>query len=86
MEPTTMAKQTLAFQRSLFENSFTAMKMVQDQTEKMLSTFLGQMSWVPDEGKKAITESIEFYKKARDDFKKAVDNGFAKMEEMFVQK
>ena len=86
MEPGTIAKQTIAFQKTLFENSFNAMKMVQDQTEKMLNTFLGQLSWVPDEGKKAIGESVDFYKKAREDFKKAVDEGFAKMEGMFVQK
>jgi hypothetical protein len=86
MEPATIAKQTIAFQKALFENSFNAMKMVQDQTEKMLNTFLGQLSWVPEEGRKAITESVDFYKKARDDFKEAVDKGFSKMEEMFVQK
>ncbi len=86
MERGTIAKQTIAFQKTLFENSFNAMKMVQDQTEKMLNTFLGQLSWVPDEGKNTISESVEFYKKARDDFKKAVDEGFAKMETMFAEK
>ena len=86
MEPTMIAKQTITFQKALFENSFNAMKMVQEQTEKVMDTFLAQMSWVPDEGKKAIGDSIDFYKKAREDFKKAVDDGFSKMEEMLVQK
>jgi polyhydroxyalkanoate synthesis regulator phasin len=86
MEPAGIAKQTINFQKTLFENTFNAMKMVQEQTEKMMDTFLSQMSWVPDEGKKAISDSVEFYKKAREDFKKAVDDGFAKMEDMLVQK
>lgn len=86
MEPTIIAKQTITFQKALFENSFNAMMMVQEQTEKVMDTFLSQMSWVPEEGKKTISDSIEFYKKAREDFKKAVDDGFAKMEDMFVQK
>jgi hypothetical protein len=83
MEPKGIAKQTVAFQKNLFENSFNAMKMVQDQTEKMMETFLSQMSWVPEEGKKAISDTVEFCKKACDDFKKTVDDGFAKMEDMF---
>jgi hypothetical protein len=86
MEPGKIAHQTIFFQKSLFENAFNAMKMVQDQTEKMLQTFLEQLSWVPDDGKKAIGDSIGFYKKARDDFKKAVDDGFDKMEDLFTQK
>lgn len=82
MEPKGMAKQTIAFQKTLFENSFNAMKMVQDQTETMMNTFLSQCAWGSDEEKKAVSDSVEFYKKARDDFKKAVDDGFIKIEEM----
>ena len=79
-----MAKQVITFQKAAFENSFNAMKMVQEQTEKMTDTFLTQLPWVHEEGKQTITTSADFYKKARDDFKKAVDDGFAKMEEMFA--
>jgi hypothetical protein len=86
MEVSNMSKQMINFQKSLFENSFNAMNMVQDQTEKMINNFLIQLPWVNDEGKKAINNSIDFYKKARTDFKKAVDDGFSKMEELFAQK
>jgi len=86
METGKMAKQMITFQKSVFENAFNAMSMVQDQTEKMTGDFLGQLPWVNEEGKKALSNSIEFYKKARTDFKKAVDDGFTKMEELFVHK
>lgn len=85
MMPNTIAKQTITFQKTLFENGFKAVKMTQEQTEKIMDNFLSRMSWVPDEGKKAISTSVSFYKKACDDFKKSVDNGFEKMEALFVQ-
>jgi len=86
MEKGTMAKQMLAFQKTLFNNAFNAMITVQDQTEKMAGAFLGQVPWVPEEGKKTIANSAESYKKLRDDFKKAVDDGFVKLEGMFTPK
>ncbi len=85
MEAGKIGKQIITFQKALFENSFNAMNMVQDQTEKMVNNFLTQLPWVTEDGKKTIETSIEFYRKARTDFKKAVDDGFAKMEELFIQ-
>jgi predicted nucleic-acid-binding protein len=86
MEQGKMAKQMITFQKTLFENAFNAMSMVQDQTEKITNDFLTQIPWVSEDGKKAITNAIEFYKKAREDFKKAVDDGFEKTEEIFAHK
>ena len=86
MEPGKIANQTISFQKTLFENTFNAMVMIQDQTEKMISVFLTQLPWVPEEGKSAIGDSVKMYKEARDNFKKAVDDGFTKMDGMFVQK
>ena len=84
MDSKGMGKQVITFQKTLFENSFNAMKTVQDQAETMMDTIMGQLPWVPEEGKQSINTSIEFYKEARDNFKKAVDDGFVKMEEMFA--
>ncbi len=86
MEPKKMAKQMISFQRSLFENSYHAMNMVVEQTENMAKSLMDQMPIVPQENKKALEDALNFYKKARDDFKKAVDDGFAKMEELFAAK
>ena len=84
MEPKRMAKQMISFQKSLFENSYHAMNMVVEQTENMVKSLMDQMPMVPQENKKAMDDALSFYKKARDDFKKAVDDGFAKMEELFA--
>lgn len=86
METGKIANQTISFQKTLFENTFNAMSMVQDQTEKMANSFLTQLPWVNEDGKKAVNDAVKMYKEARDNFKKAVDEGFMKMEEMFVQK
>jgi len=83
---TKIAKQMIGFQKTVFNNTFNAMAIVQDQTENMLNGFMGQFPWVNEDAKKQIKESMDFTKKARDDFKKAVDDGYAKFEQMFEQK
>ncbi len=86
METTQFAKQALGFQKTILENSFNAMTMVQDQTEKMVNGYLDQMPWVTAEGKKSLQTSVDMAKKARDDFKKAVDDGYKKFEELLEEK
>ena len=86
METTQFAKQALGFQKTMLENSFNAMTMVQDQTEKMVNGYLDQLPWVTAEGKKTLQTSVDMTKKARDDFKKAVDEGFSKIEEFLEEK
>jgi polyhydroxyalkanoate synthesis regulator phasin len=80
------ATHMITFQKTFFENAFNAVTMVQDQTEKITNDFLTRLPWVTEEGKKAVTNVIEFYKKARTDFKKVVDDGFEKTEELFAHK
>ena len=82
METTQMTKQTLSFQKTIFTNSYNAMVLAQDQTEKMLNSYIEKLPLTTDEGKKSLVSSVEMSKKARDDFKKAVDEGYAKFEEM----
>ncbi|MCP3890778.1 MAG: hypothetical protein GY702_18190 [Desulfobulbaceae bacterium] len=86
METTQMAKQTLSFQKTIFTNSFNAMVLAQDQTEKMMNSYIEQLPWATDESKKSLATPVEMTKKARDDFKKAVDEGYAKFEEMLEKK
>ena len=86
MDTTQLAKQTLSFQKTIFDNSFNAMILVQDQTEKMVNSYIEKLPWVTEEGKKSLETSVEMGKKARDDFKKAVDESYAKFEEMLEKK
>jgi len=73
-------KGVIDFQRSAFENGFDTIVTLQDQAEKMASAFLSQAAWIPEEGKGAIAEWSKVYKKGRDDFKKAVSEGYTKAE------
>ncbi len=86
METTQFAKQAIDFQKVMLDNSFNAMIMVQDQTEKMVNGYLDQLPWVTAEGKKTLQTSSDMTKKARDDYKKAVDEGFSKIEQLLEEK
>ena len=43
-----------------------------------------QATWLPEEGKKAINDWTNAYKKGCEDFKKAVDENFKKVEDFFA--
>lgn len=86
METLHFAKQTLNFQKTIFNNSFNAMVLVQDQTEKMVTSYLEKLPWVNEESRKSLQSSVDIAKKARDDFRKAVEDGYAKFEEMLEEK
>jgi hypothetical protein len=53
-----VAKQMVGFQKTVFENSFNTMNVVQDQTESMLNNFIGQFPWVTEDGKKQMNETF----------------------------
>ena len=59
------------------------MVMLQDQAEKLLKTFVEQTPGMSDEGRKVLDQWVSVYKKGRDDFKKAMDEGYAKVEDFF---
>ena len=63
METTQMAKQALGFQKTIFNNSFNAMVLVQEQTEKMLGSYIEKLPWVTEENKKSLETSVEMGKK-----------------------
>ncbi|UCF03543.1 MAG: hypothetical protein JSV14_07900 [Deltaproteobacteria bacterium] len=84
MEPMVVAKQMMDLQKATFDNSFQAMVLFQEQTEKMADTLLEQTFWMPEEGRKALSEWVKSYKKGRDDFKKVVDQNFKNAEAFFA--
>ena len=85
MEPLKMAKQMIDFQKATFDNTFEAMVLLQDQTERMAATFMEQATFFPEEGKKMVRDWVQTFKKGREEFKKAVDESFAKVEAYFTQ-
>jgi len=85
MDPKKLVKQTLDFYKSTFNNNYSAMLMLQEQTEKMINLYMGMMTGFPDEGKKAVNEWIKSFKKGGEQFKTAVDETFKRVEEMFAE-
>ncbi|MEW5724756.1 MAG: hypothetical protein AB1896_16710 [Thermodesulfobacteriota bacterium] len=83
MEQKEMFKQMIEFNKKAFDNTFNAMVMFQDQTERMVMTMLDQATWMPEEGKKALTEWTNAYKMGRENFQKAVEESFRKVEDFF---
>jgi len=45
---------------------------------------LEQATWLPEQGKKALDEWVQTFKKGREEFKKAVDESFKKVEDFFT--
>ena len=84
MEPNIMLKQMLAFNKTAYDNSFTAMLTIQEQNSKMVDTFLEQATWMPEEGKKLIRNWVNTYKKGCEDFKKVADENYKKVDEFFA--
>jgi polyhydroxyalkanoate synthesis regulator phasin len=84
MDQKQIARQMIQFNKTAFDNSFNAMTMVYEQNEKMVSTFLEQSTWIPENGRKAIKDWMQAYKKGCEDFKKLVDDNYKKVEEFFA--
>ena len=85
MEQKQIAKQMMEFNKTAFDNSFSAMSALQDQTEKLVLSFLDKASWFPEEGKKAMNDWVISYKKGREDFKTSADESYQKVVEYFAQ-
>ncbi|MGB3224359.1 MAG: hypothetical protein WBB23_16280 [Desulforhopalus sp.] len=85
METTHFAKQTLIVQKTIFDSSFNAIVMAQEQMETMVNGYMEQLPWVTAETKESMQKSIDIVKKTRNDFKKAVDDGFVKFEGILAE-
>ena len=71
-----IAKQMIDFQKTTFDNAFSAGVMLQDQAEQVFSTAIEQTVWLPEEGKRAIDQWLQTLKAGRRDFKEIVDDSF----------
>lgn len=83
MEQKQIFKQMVEFNKGAFTNAYNAMVMVQDQTETLANTMLNQATWLPEEGRKAVQEWVEAFKKGREAYKQSVDDAFKRVESLF---
>ena len=85
MDPKKMGKQMIDFYKTSFDNSFSAMMMLQEQMERMTNMYWGQMVNLPDEAKKGLADWTKSYKKNCEDFKKMMDESFKKLESFVAE-
>ena len=85
MEVNRFAKQMIEFQKNTFQNTFSTLSTLQDQSEKMINTFMEQNPMLPKQNKDAFNEWIKVCKKARDDYKKTIDESFKNLESYFTE-
>lgn len=80
MNQNEMFKSMIQFNKSVFENTYNAMTLMQDQAEKMFDSMLSQNSLLPKDGKSLMDEWTKVYKTGRESFKQYTDAAFNKVE------
>lgn len=83
MNPQTIAKQIISFNKTIFDNNFNAMNELNEQAERAFHKLWEKSPVFSEEGKKAVSEWMKTYKKSWEDFKNAVDENFKKAEDFF---
>jgi gas vesicle protein len=83
MDNKEILRQMIDFHKTTFENCFSTMTMVQVQSEKLLKAYADKTPGLSDENKKLMNQWSDTYKKRIDDFKKAMDEGYVKIEQFF---
>jgi hypothetical protein len=82
METIKMTKQMIDFQKAVFNNTFNGIAFMQDYSQNMMDGFMRQFPWVTEQNQKPLKDTVELMKKARTDYKNAVDQGFNQLENM----
>ena len=73
----------IRFNTAAFDNSFNAMNMVIEQNEKMIETFFAPATLMREEGGEAIKSWVSAYRNGWNDFKKLMDDNYAKVDTFF---
>lgn len=84
MEQTTILKQMINFNKTMCNNAFNTMTMLQDQMEKMANMSTGPGVWMPEGGRNCADEYAKAYRQGCRNFKNAVDENFKRAEDFFA--
>ena len=76
----TLTRKAVELHKTAFHNAYDAVVAVQEQAESTINALIKQTPWLPEEGRKVIELWGSQYKKGRDEFKTAVDEGYKKIE------
>jgi hypothetical protein len=84
MDHNQINSQMMEFNRMAFDNNFNTIILLQDQTQKIVFHFLDKATWLPNEGKKVISEWLSNHKSALESFKIYTSEYFKKAGEYFT--
>jgi predicted outer membrane protein len=69
-------KQMMEMNKLAFDNSYLMMMGTYEQNKLMLSNFIDQAAGLPADGKKAIEDWLQAYRKGCEELKKMADEGY----------
>lgn len=78
-----MIKLMMSLNKTAFDNTFNTLTLMQDQTERIVNTFIDQATWFPKEGKRVVDEWTNSYKRGRDNYKASLDESFKRVDDFF---
>jgi len=85
MDQSQVLKQMVQFNKSAFDNTFSALEMATDQNSRMITAFLEQAAWMPEDGKKTIRQWLDQYKKGCTDLKSMMNETYKRVEKTLDQ-
>jgi hypothetical protein len=84
MDQKQTVKQMLDFNKKAFDNAFSTLSSLQDETESLMTRFMDKSNWITPEGKKIYSQMTDSYRKGRNDFKTMADENYRRASEYFV--
>lgn len=84
MDQKQIVRQMMEYNKTILDNNFRSMAFLQEQTEHFIFRFLERAQWIPDDGKKAMNEWVNTYKKGIEDFKSYADDNYKKAMDYFT--
>ncbi len=78
-----IVKQLIELQKESFDKCFLATATIQDEAEKLLISFVRDMPGMNNGGGEVVDKWTDVFKKNRDNIKKAIDDGYNKLDTFF---
>lgn len=75
--------QIIEFNKMAIDKSLENMMLMEEQYERFTSSLLEKSAWLPEEGKKAITDLMNSYKKGFEGLKAASDESYKMISKVF---
>ncbi len=85
MNANEITKQVIDFQKGAFSSWYDALSIMQDQAATAVNTLLNQTSWVPDEGRRAVSTWVSTCRIERNRFKDYVEESLSGLEKFLAR-